>query len=291
MLLKDVLAHHHRVDQHPGHRDLLGLDGAVFHHLLHLGDHLAAPPLGGHHRRQDLQHHALLLGGQVPVLIAVGAPDHQGVDGDGLVLDVLLPVHLHDGHQLVAAVLGPLVHLAPLDPGVHIGAQAHLAQLPRLPEGHAVVHIGHLPLGQVERLDLVPGDQVHHHGGLAPVAADDPLEQALMGQMGHAAGHLHGRLAAGVDEGQIPGVALLQEPPLDLLQDGLAGGDQRHADGAEGGAVLDQIHRLFRADECWFSHSRAAFLPPVAAGIFLSRRGREFQTFLKLPSFQNVPIS
>ena len=105
-------------------------------------------------------------------------------------------------------------------------------------------HVGHLPLGQVEGRNLVLADQLHHRRAQPPVAANDLVQQAHMGQMGNSALSLSVGLTAGMEQCEIMGSSGLKILILDLLQNLLAGTDQGHGDSTEGRVVRYQIDRF-----------------------------------------------
>ena len=73
-----------------------------------------------------------------------------------------------------------VVQLAAAVAGVGKGVQAHVGDGADVVGRDVPVHVGDDALGQVVRLDLVAQGQIAQLGGPVPVAADDPLDHALV---------------------------------------------------------------------------------------------------------------
>ena len=95
------------------------------------------------------------------------------------------------------------------------------------------------PLGEVVGLDASFDRQLAQPRRQTPVTADDPPQQALVGQMVDAAGFAVS-LAGGVDQRQAAGLAGGQEPPLERDDQGLGHAGAHESTGGHGPAVADQ---------------------------------------------------
>ena len=215
--------------------------------------------------RQALIDDGLVHEGDVAVLVGNGAAQQRHVQREGLVVQILFAVEVH---QLGHVGLGDLVHAAALHAGVNEGAEAHLAQqagasgADLAPEGDGDA------LGQAPALQLVVGRLVAQREGAADVGAVPLGNQARAGfaQTAQAAGADFGHVQRGLALGEIPAVIGVAHAPvahgaalMQLQAAGMAGGlelvadgaddllreaGQAHAGDADAVAVLDQLGRL-----------------------------------------------
>ena len=134
-------------------------------------------------------------------------------------------------------------------PGASMGCSRRSATTMPL----ALIHI-YDALGQVIGLDLVGQGQVAQLGGPVPVAADDPLHNALVAVV-VSAGAVPVALTGGEEQRQILGVSGLQEPLFQCLGQRLRTGAAHKAAGGDGVAVLDQQRRLLGGKHANFFHA------------------------------------
>ena len=85
------------------------------------------------------------------------------------------------------------------------------------------------------------------------MAADHPGEQALVGEVVHAAAASI-PLAGGVHHGQVPRAAAGQEAALQGQGELLGVGAAHEAAGGHGGPVRHQRRRLIGGEEAYFGH-------------------------------------
>src|SRR5207245_7040768 len=109
----------------------------------------------------------------------------RDVDREGLVEQVLFAADLHELDE----VLGRhLVQLAAAETRIGERAEPDPGQVPGFACGDIPVEVRHRAERYVVALDLVPGDELVQRGYTGPVPADDPLDQAGLGQPVGAAG-------------------------------------------------------------------------------------------------------
>ena len=133
--------------------------------------------------------------------------------------------------------------------GVDEGVQAHVADRARQTGRHGAVELAHHALGKVVGLDPVAADQLLHEGKLqSVVAADDPADQALVGQVVEAMLR-HSADAGGVQQGEVAWPGLREETGFERHQDRFR---DSHAAGAADEhrcAVADQPGRARGIDD------------------------------------------
>ena len=270
--------HHDGVHIDAGEPHQTGVQGAVLHHVLHLDDDLAAGVLGGLGDGQGLGADALPLEGAVAVGVSIGGPDHGHVDGQGLVQKPGLPADLDALHQ-GTGLPGPVVEHAALQLRVREGLQAHVGDEPRLAGGNVPEKLGDHALRVVVGGALVFQRQLLEPGHQAPVAADDPVQQALLAQVVEAP-LARVALSGGVDGGEPLGRTGVQVELLDGLVDLLRHHGADEASAGDGGAVVD-----VGADGLLCGHDSGHeyhFLSDHTVFVLLSRRcGRLTHSFGK----------
>ena len=284
----------HVVHQDAGDLHVVGVHGAGLGDVLHLDDDDAAAVLGGHGHGQALVEHALVLEGDVAVLVGGGAAEEGHMEGEALVEEVLLPLELHQLHQILG---GGGIHLAALDPGIHKGAQAHLRQQAGPSGGDLPPEVDDHALGQAVALDLVLPDQLVEGEGGADVGArpagdetfagltepgDAPAAVLRVRALGAAvlvpAGELvavapvaHG---AALLQVQVPGMARLLEAVPDGTGHLLGPAGKPHAGQAHRCPVGDQFCCFLRGNEL----CHTSYLPVRRPNLFIELVHKQFST-------------
>ena len=198
MVFQRVVTYDNSINQYSGDHNFFRAERPCFYDPLHLYDDLSAPSLRGHNCRKNLQNHRLVRRADIPVFIGKGAPDQQSINRNLLVLQILFSINGYKTNLIISAVLRFLVHLSAFDSRINICTDSDLGQLPRFFQRHAVEHICHLSLRQIERLDLISGNQVHHPGRLSPVASDHTFQKSFVREMRHSTRHTDRSLPAGM---------------------------------------------------------------------------------------------
>ena len=108
---------------------------------------------------------------------------------------------------------GPRVHPAALEAGVDERAEADVVIRPGRPGGDLPDSMRDHPLREAVRLDPVVQGERAQRRYQRPVAADDPLEHAVVGEVVHSARRAVA-LACSEDQGEVAGCPGVQEPPL-----------------------------------------------------------------------------
>ena len=245
--------HHHIVHIDAGDLDQSGVQAARPDHLLHLDHHHAAAVLHGLGHRGGLQGGDFLLQGHVAALVGTGPPQEGHADGESGIKEVLLPL---DGDALHQVLCSDAVDLAAAVLGIDEGPQAHRRDGARLVGGDVPEKMAQGALGEVVALDLIAHGHLPKGGHRGPVAGDEALEQALVGVVLPAAAVLIA-LGAGVDVGEVSGVARLQEAPLHRLVQCLRDAAGHKAAGGEGIPILEKASRLLRGDDLDLAHAPA----------------------------------
>ena len=125
---------------------------------------------------------------------------------------------------------------------VDIGAQTDPRQLPRLAGGDVAKQLGDHPLRQVVGLDAVLHRQLLQPRHQAPVAANHPPHQTLMGQVVKAAA-LAVALTGGIHQGQVARCLFSEKALLQGNGDLLGETDADEAARGQVGVVRDARHR------------------------------------------------
>ena len=154
-----------------------------------------------------MQIEPFLFNGDVPVFVGRGAADDGDIDRKRLVEEHLPALEID---QLDERLLGPLVHPSAFEPWIDEGVQADGGQESRPAGGDLARQKRQNALGQVVGLDFLIDRQLTHYLGPKPVAADDPLDQTLVGEPADA------RFVAAADardmhERQIVGLTRLEK--------------------------------------------------------------------------------
>jgi hypothetical protein len=245
LVVRRVDGHHHRVDQHAGHLDLARMQRAALGDALHLSDHHAARVARGHGDGQRLQSESLALHREVAVRIGRGGTDDAHLDRKGLVEQVVLAIDRHDTHQILG---GARIELATAVTRIHKRVQPDPRERAGLAGGDVAKQVRDHTLRQTPGFDQVVHREFLHRRHQAPVPADHAAQQAGVAQVVEAS-RLPIALASGVDQGQ---VARLLGGHIALFQrhgNGLGKADADKAAGGHRVAVMDQLHRLGRADD------------------------------------------
>ena len=244
-------SYHNRIHIDTGNCHQFRIQAAALDDFFHLDDDPAAGVLAGLSHGGDVDGADLPVNGAVAVLVGVAGTQEHHIDGERLVEQPLLALDLDDLHQVL---LGDIVEFAAAVAGVGKGVQAHVGDGADVVGRDVPVHVGDDALGQVIRLDLVAQGQIAQLGGPVPVAADDPLDHALVAVV-VAAGAVPVALARREEQRQISGMARLQEPLLQCLGQRLRAGAADKAAGGDGIAVVHQQRRLLGGKHANFFHA------------------------------------
>ena len=133
-------------------------------------------------------------------------------------------------------------------PRIDEGVEAHAREGAGLARGDVAEQVRDHPLRQVVGLDLVLQREALELRAEPPVPADHPPHQPFVAEVVEAA-PLPVALAGGVDQREITRPALFQEPPLQLLRDGLGEADADEAAGSYSGAVAHKPDRFRGGDD------------------------------------------
>ncbi len=187
----------------------------------------------------------------VAVFVGVAAPDQADVDGNGLIQKTLLPLDVHQLHQVL---FGTFVQLSAAVSGVGKGVEAHMGDGSNVVGRNVPEHMGDDALGQVISLNFVGQGQVPQPGRPVPVAAHHPLAHTLAAEV-VAAGAVPVALARGEEQRQVPGMPGFLEALFQGLGQRLGTGAADKSAGGDGIAVLDHQRRFFCSDDANFFHA------------------------------------
>ena len=208
------LHHHDGVHQAAGDDGVAGAGGGV-HQAVHLHDHLAAVGLAGLADGQGVAGHVHVVKGDVPPRVRRRALDQGRGDLRELIVEELLPVHLHQLHQ--GRVLRKPVDARAFPPGIDEDVQAHLGQRAGQAARLGADGVGDAAEGQVVGLEAVLQDDLLGGGHGAEMTADQLVHGAVADvALGGAVFVPHAEARAG-DHRQVPRRPGLGEPPPDGL--------------------------------------------------------------------------
>ena len=194
-----LLRHDHAIHQHTRNLDLPRVERATLGDALHLDDHDPAGIVGGHCNRQRFQGQRLLLHGDIAVAVGRRAAYDSDVDGKRLVEQHFPSAERHQFHHVFT---GARIQLAPALARVNEGTQSHRGEMTGSPSRDVAKQMRDDALGQVVGLDLIGKCQLLQLRNQAPMSADHPPDQSLVGQMVEPAIPAIS-LAGGIDQRQI----------------------------------------------------------------------------------------
>ena len=125
--------------------------------------------------------------------------------------------------------------------------------VPGVVGGDVPEEVAQCPLRDVVGLHLIPHGHLPQGGDSGPVAGNEPLEHPLVGVV-LTASAVPVALGAGVDVGEVPGVAGLQKTLLHRLVQGLGDAACHKAAGGNGIPILQEGGGLLGGDELDLAH-------------------------------------
>ena len=174
-----VRRHHDAIDQRAGYLHLTRVEAVHLGEPLHLRDHQPPGVVRCHRHRQRVAGQRLPLHGDVAGRVSGGAANDRDIDREGLIEQVFLAADLHQLDQILGR---HLVQLAAAETRIGERAEPDPGQVPGFARGDIPVQVRHRAKRHVIALGLVTGDELVQLGHTGPVPADDPLDQAGLGQ-------------------------------------------------------------------------------------------------------------
>ena len=264
--------HHDAVDEDAGDAHLARVEHVRGGDPLHLDQDDAAGVL---HRLGDGQHldgERLAFHRHVALRVRGGPAQERDVDREGREEQVFASP---DGQHLDEVLGGHRVHPAALEAGVDERVDADGGDQAGAPGGDLPEQHRDHPLREAVGLDPVAQGERAQRRYQRPVAADDPLDHALVGEVVHPARRAVA-LTGGEDQGQVPGCPGVQEAPLqgegELLgkagPDETGGGDgvpgEHQPGGRIGGDDLVPPHRRRCPSPVAADHGRTRARPTIS---------------------------
>lgn len=249
---------HDVVDHDARYGDVLGVQAARLRQVLDLHDDDAAGVLGGRGDGQPLVHDALVLEGDVALLVGGGAAQDGDVEREASVEQVLLAVELDE----LAGVLGGLgVHAPALDARVDEGVQADLGDQAGATRRDLAPQVDNDALGQAVAFDLAGLNLLVERERRADVRRRPVGDKARAGLTQHGdAARLPVAHGAALLQGEVARVPRLAVAVADRAADLLRPARKPHPRDADDGPVGDELCRLLRRNElCYRSFPPGRF--------------------------------
>ena len=178
-----MLRHADIVHQHAGNLHDSGIQRAVLSEALYLRDYDGAVGLGCHHQIQGLAGHALLLIGQVAVLVGGGSAKQGHIQLRKGVEQVLLSLKVGNVlDDLLSLLLCLLIDHGSVIPRIHKGSKSNLGQKARHASSDLAPNLADSAQRNIVGQNLIVNNLLCHLEGAAHMAVDAAAQKAVMRQ-------------------------------------------------------------------------------------------------------------